>query len=45
MILILTGGMEDAELIIPVSDEEEDEEDEDDGLPKVANLLASSSQF
>ena len=44
-ILILTGGMEDAELTTPVSDEEEDEEDEDDGLPKVANLLASSSQF
>ena len=39
-ILILTGGMEDAELTIPVSDEEE--EDEEDELPKVASLMVSS---
>ena len=42
-ILILTGGMEDAELTIPVSDADDDEEDEEDGLPKVENLMVSSS--
>ena len=35
---ILTGGIEEVELTIPVSDAEDMEEDEEDGLPKVENL-------
>lgn len=42
---ILTGGIEEVELTIPVSDAEDEEEDEEDGLPKVENLYGVIISF